>query len=288
MPQEVVECIHTLARHSRAAPGGLEFGDRNGAPDQDDDDDDNDSDYDLNNDDDGNLDSRDDDGHDEYQNDDDGVPTAGVWDVMNTTGQDSGHTNDDGSNNDDMPWDYDDEPWDHGSDDDGDMTDGNDDESRDHTSDDGSTPEVVTTDEEEEPNLNPDESHRQLMISHLMDAKYGPRNSAYGLRPQKERNYDHRFSDCHIMYDFMMTDPTSSIALTQYSIKKGLELFGEAGAEAVIKELQQLHDRGVMVPKESSSLSSDEKRNALQYLMFLKQKRCRKIKGRGCVDGCKQ
>ena len=90
------------------------------------------------------------------------------------------------------------------------------------------------------------------------------------------------------MYDFMMTDPTSSITLTQYSIKKGLELFGEAGAEAVIKELQQLHDRGVMVPKESSSLSSDEKRNALQYLMFLKQKRCRKIKGCGCTDGCKQ
>ena len=61
------------------------------------------------------------------------------------------------------------------------------------------------------------------------------------------------------MYDFMMTDPTSSITLTQYSIKKGLELFGEVGAEAVIKELQQLHDRGVMVPKELSSLSSDEK-----------------------------
>lgn len=30
------------------------------------------------------------------------------------------------------------------------------------------------------------------------------------------------------------------------------------------------------------------KEKALSYLMFLKRKRCRKIKGRGCVDVCPQ
>jgi hypothetical protein len=68
------------------------------------------------------------------------------------------------------------------------------------------------------------------------------------------------------------------------NMKKGLKTFGDAGVEAVLKELQQLHDRKVMEPKDTSTMSLDEKRAALQYLMFLKQKRNGTIKGRGCAD----
>lgn len=50
-------------------------------------------------------------------------------------------------------------------------------------------------------------------------------------------------------------------------------------------ELQQLHEQGVVEPKSHHELSFAEKKNALKYLMFLKQKRCGKIKGRGCADG---
>ena len=71
-------------------------------------------------------------------------------------------------------------------------------------------------------------------------------------------------------------------------MKRGIKLFGQAGIDAVMSELNQLHERKVMRPKDSSKLSRDEKRAALQYLMFLKQKRCGKIKGRGCADGRKQ
>jgi hypothetical protein len=71
-------------------------------------------------------------------------------------------------------------------------------------------------------------------------------------------------------------------------VNKGLKVFGEAGANAVVKELKQLHDRGVITPKAAGELSREERRNALQYLMFLKQKQCGKIKGRGCADGRKQ
>ena len=35
-------------------------------------------------------------------------------------------------------------------------------------------------------------------------------------------------------------------------------------------------------------LTRDQRRAALRYLMFLKQKRCGRIKGRGCADGRKQ
>ena len=58
---------------------------------------------------------------------------------------------------------------------------------------------------------------------------------------------------------------------------QGLKIFGEAGAEAVVTEMKQLHDRGVIQPKLANMLTREEKRASLQYLMFLKKKRCGRI-----------
>jgi hypothetical protein len=52
--------------------------------------------------------------------------------------------------------------------------------------------------------------------------------------------------------------------------------------------MKQLHDRGVIQPKLANMLTREEKRDSLWYLMFLKKKRCGRIKGRGCADGRKQ
>ena len=76
--------------------------------------------------------------------------------------------------------------------------------------------------------------------------------------------------------------------LTQYTLKKGLQVFRPPGVEAVYKELQQLHQRKVGEPRDASMLSPMQKKNALGYLMFLKQKQTGQIKGRGCADRCKQ
>ena len=76
--------------------------------------------------------------------------------------------------------------------------------------------------------------------------------------------------------------------LTQYTLKKGLQVFGPPAVEAVYKELQQLHERKVGEPRDATMLSPMQKKNALGYLMFLKQKQTGQIKGRGCADGCKQ
>ena len=76
--------------------------------------------------------------------------------------------------------------------------------------------------------------------------------------------------------------------LTQYTLKKGLQVFGPPGVEAVYKELQQLHERKVGEPRDATMLSPMQKKNALGYLMFLTQKRTGQIKGRGCADGRKQ
>ena len=74
----------------------------------------------------------------------------------------------------------------------------------------------------------------------------------------------------------------------QMSMNQGIKMFGEAGVEAVKKEMQQLHDRQVMKAKEAKELTREQKKEALAYLMFLKRKRGGKIKGRGCADGWKQ
>ena len=71
-------------------------------------------------------------------------------------------------------------------------------------------------------------------------------------------------------------------------MKKGLREFGASGMDAVMKEMKQLHDRKVMFPKNAKRLTREERLAALNYLMFLKEKRNGDIKGRGCADRRKQ
>ena len=79
-----------------------------------------------------------------------------------------------------------------------------------------------------------------------------------------------------------------SFLTEQMSAKRGLKQFGVAGADAIMKELKQIVYRKVMEGRKSGELTTAQKKAALKYLMFLKQKRCGKIKGRGCADGRKQ
>jgi hypothetical protein len=79
-----------------------------------------------------------------------------------------------------------------------------------------------------------------------------------------------------------------NIILTQCNLKQGIKKFGDDGKAAVLVELQQLCDRDVMQPVNKYNLIPAERKGALRYLMFLKEKRCRTIKGRGCADGRSQ
>lgn len=76
--------------------------------------------------------------------------------------------------------------------------------------------------------------------------------------------------------------------MTQYGMQKGLKVFGNKGTRAVQKEMQQIHDRKVLMPVNVDKMSREEKAQALRYLMFLKEKSDGTIKGRGCADGRKQ
>ena len=72
------------------------------------------------------------------------------------------------------------------------------------------------------------------------------------------------------------------------SLKKGLKAFGKSGADAIVEELRQLDYMQVITPKHWADLSTDDRHKALNYLMYLKQKRCGGIKARGCADRRKQ
>ena len=115
-----------------------------------------------------------------------------------------------------------------------------------------------------------------------MDARYGPRRHQYNLRQRRARDYG--FTNTNIDNN----DKLTSTIFTQYSLKKGIKVFGNAGTTAVIKELKQLHVRAAIKPVHKHTLTSEQRHRALQYLMFLKQKRTGEIKARGCADGRKQ
>jgi hypothetical protein len=104
----------------------------------------------------------------------------------------------------------------------------------------------------------------------------GARSSRYQLRPRRPRDYSH----LHTVLE--------GTVMTQLSMKKGIKAIGQDGVYAVLKELQQLHDRGVLEPKHARELSIDDKKQALQYLMFLKKKRNGIIKGQAYAYGRKQ
>ena len=76
-------------------------------------------------------------------------------------------------------------------------------------------------------------------------------------------------------------DMDASLVTPQYGVERGLKIFKKLGTEAVLKELNQLHQLKVVSPTHIKNMTEHDVKNALPYLMFLKRKRCGKIKGRG-------
>ena len=116
----------------------------------------------------------------------------------------------------------------------------------------------------------------------------------HNLCSDRSRSYNHRYAGNDFVVDdesgiVMTMECTGEVLETpQMSLKTGLRAFGADGAKAVEKEMKQLHDREVMIPVHKKSLTHEQRKEALAYLMFLKRKRCGKIEGRGCADGQKQ
>ena len=78
----------------------------------------------------------------------------------------------------------------------------------------------------------------------------------------------------------------ASLSTPQYGFRRGLQLFGNKGYQAALKELDKnLVGRGYIKVLSEANVTWEIKQIALGYLMFLKRKRNGKMKGRGCADG---
>ena len=70
-----------------------------------------------------------------------------------------------------------------------------------------------------------------------------------------------------------------------YSLKKGIQKFGEKGKQAALKEMKQLHNRECFKPIRKESLNPTEHKQALESLIFLTKKKNGVVIARHCANG---
>ena len=53
--------------------------------------------------------------------------------------------------------------------------------------------------------------------------------------------------------------------ITQYEVKKGMQVLGQAGSDAIITNMQQLHTRKSIEPKKEKMLTHKYRNDSLKY-----------------------
>jgi hypothetical protein len=76
-----------------------------------------------------------------------------------------------------------------------------------------------------------------------MDEKYRKRTSTCDLSPRRPTVYSHLFAT------------TNHYIMSQYRLKKGIQVFGEEGVEAALSELKQLHEQHEIEPIHPSDIT---------------------------------
>ena len=73
-----------------------------------------------------------------------------------------------------------------------------------------------------------------------------------------------------------------------YSLMRGMKHFGNKGKEAAMNEMKQLHERNVFESVRIEDFNNNERKRALESLIFLVEKRNGTMKGRACASGSVQ
>jgi hypothetical protein len=73
-----------------------------------------------------------------------------------------------------------------------------------------------------------------------------------------------------------------------YSMNKGIKRFGCVREKAVHSDMKQLHERGCFKPIDINTYDPTTRRNVMESIMFLTEKRDGTIKARNVTDGRKQ
>mmetsp|Transcript_13737 Transcript_13737/g.25139 ORF Transcript_13737/g.25139 Transcript_13737/m.25139 type:complete len:82 (-) Transcript_13737:681-926(-) len=80
------------------------------------------------------------------------------------------------------------------------------------------------------------------------------------------------------MARYTSNSKSSTILILKYPKPTSLTI-----KQVALKESQQVHDLSTFTPKHAHELTKEQKRKALQSLIFLKQKNKGDIKGRACA-----
>eukprot|EP00974_Lingulodinium_polyedra_P081824 7922639-Lingulodinium_polyedra.AAC.1 len=75
------------------------------------------------------------------------------------------------------------------------------------------------------------------------------------------------------------------ITVGNLSVRRSLRELGTEAMVSMMKEMHQMHTKGVFEPLEYESLSSNQRRKIIRSLMFTKRKRDGRLKSRFCADG---
>tara|TARA_B110000116_G_scaffold23331_1_gene17939 strand:- start:29 stop:655 length:627 start_codon:yes stop_codon:yes gene_type:complete len=133
------------------------------------------------------------------------------------------------------------------------------------------------------------------MVAHTTNGKKPNKRTTKHLKGKKRNNhvYDNNTANvlAHLIEHYSNTgeDKARIIQLAQQlSLNKGLKKFGNKGRDAAYKELHQIHNRIVFKPVDVNSLTPEERKKAMESLMFLTEKRDGSIKGRTCANGSTQ
>jgi len=97
-------------------------------------------------------------------------------------------------------------------------------------------------------------------------------NHGYNLRPRPTRasNRYALVQNSQQSTEVKMAKPHAHVMMTQMSVKQGIKAFGECGSDAMLKELNQLHERKALLPLRKEDMSFEQRKKVLRYLMFLK------------------
>jgi hypothetical protein len=85
-----------------------------------------------------------------------------------------------------------------------------------------------------------------------------------------------------------MDDNDANQFVQTYSLKAGLKRFKDRGKDATMKEMSQLDDRVVYTPINIDKMTIQEKKRAMESLIFLVEKRDQSVKARLCANGSTQ
>jgi hypothetical protein len=112
---------------------------------------------------------------------------------------------------------------------------------------------------------------------------------SYAVTQLAEENVLHPDAHMFLQDDFYQSEPDVVAAImTQLSLKRGLQEWGDNAYLAAESEMKQLHFRNTFKPMLWKDLSATQRQTILESHMFLKEKRDGSIKGRTVAGGNKQ